>query len=230
MSTSNANKQSHRVIIHTNPCLTYAHTTTYYPFILLILLLILLLLGMQIEEDFDELDREGDNLFSSTFGPEPLGLTLNRTEDGVVYVKALAEGQQASIQDNIQLGDEIWQVGNLHLGSVFITTSMFHQLIEYVKLRPRKMVMIMRRRLLDGVVSRSLEKANKGIPKKSQSQGNINTNTNSHTHTHTHTHSRKGKGGKGKKPQKEKSWKDNASRHSNRARSRTGKSESESDV
>ena len=76
--------------------------------------------------------RKMPKLVSVSFEDGPLGVTLRRNADGVVFVFAIVEGTQAENMD-ISVGDELWSIGESLIEDTKIDKEAWDALVQYIK-------------------------------------------------------------------------------------------------
>ena len=76
--------------------------------------------------------RNMPKLVSVSFEEGPLGVTLRRNADGVVFVFAIVEGTQAVNMD-IRAGDELWSIGESLIEDTRIDKEAWDALVQYIK-------------------------------------------------------------------------------------------------
>jgi ankyrin repeat protein len=92
---------------------------------------------------------DGSRLVQVFFQEGQLGVTLRRrVEDGVVYVHELVPNTQGVLLD-IELGDELWKVGDSLIGTTSLDKEAWQALVQYIKACPRPLAVTWRRRLKD---------------------------------------------------------------------------------
>jgi ankyrin repeat protein len=89
---------------------------------------------------------KGSTLVKSVFADGPLGVTLKRRQDGVVYVQDTVPNTQAVAMD-IKSADELWMVGSYVIGERSLGKDEWGDLITYIKECPRPVEIYMRRYL-----------------------------------------------------------------------------------
>ena len=84
-------------------------------------------------------------LVKVVFRDGPLGVTLKKNEDGYVYVHGIVENSQA-VQLDIQVGDELWTIGDSMIEDTPLDKEAWDGLIQYVKYCSRPLNAIWHRR------------------------------------------------------------------------------------
>lgn len=87
-----------------------------------------------------------DNIVIAIFEAGPLGLTLRRKGDGVIYAHEVDPGMQAE-KNNIIAGDILWSVGSQTLGDDVITKERWTELVKYIQSSPRPLQMLFQRKV-----------------------------------------------------------------------------------
>ena len=86
----------------------------------------------------------GSDLVQVIFDDGPLGVTLRRRNNGTVYVHDRVAGSQAMDLDIVNL-DELWQVGEHLVAFDKIDSERWTELIEYIKVKERPLLIVFRR-------------------------------------------------------------------------------------
>lgn len=88
----------------------------------------------------------GSKLITLSFAEGPLGITLRRRQDGVIYVHEVIPHSQADGKD-IESKDELWSAGTLFIQGNAVEKEEWIAMVEYIKHCERPLRIVLRRRL-----------------------------------------------------------------------------------
>ena len=86
----------------------------------------------------------GPHLSTVHFTEGPLGMTLRRRGDGIIYIHDV-EGHTQADRQGVQAGDEVWSVGVKVLGNEKIDKERWVEVVQHIKTASRPLEMVLRR-------------------------------------------------------------------------------------
>lgn len=79
------------------------------------------------------------------FQDGPLGVNLHRRpQDGIVEISGISPNTQAT-QLDVQVGDELWSVGSIEMGTSFIEKEAWQGIVDYIKQSSRPLEVVWKR-------------------------------------------------------------------------------------